>query len=107
MVDLVTPTSGLVYATTVAQQAVMVTAGRDSGGLITNPALASDQGLPGGANPEPLYIDPVGLCPVCAAGNTTFRLEPGQSWTFVAGQTTATWVNALTGGHAFSVVRYS
>lgn len=73
-----------------------------NGGYITNPIDPTDQGL---VNAEPLYIDPVGDASTSAHG-TTFRLEPGATWTLIPGQTTPTSVNAATSGHKFSVVSW-
>jgi len=36
--------------------------------------------------------------------DTTFVLQPGQSWTGIPGQTTRTSVNAATSGHKFSAI---
>ena len=103
MVDAVTPRAGLVSQVAQANTPVNVAVGGDNGGFIVNPATGGDQGLPG--DPETLYVDPVG--PATLQGNgTTFAIPPGGSWQFIAGQTTPTSVNAPTGGHKFSVVRF-
>ena len=103
-----TPTNGLTTSVPGSMQSVRVAnGGVVNGGLITNPLAASDQGL---ANAEVLYVDPVGTCApvsgVLGAYGTIFALQPGQSWPLIAGQTTATYVNALSQGHRFSVVLY-
>lgn len=102
MVDPVTPVPGLTSVVTTGGTPVQVSTGGDSGGFIVNPASAADQGL---VTAESLFINPVGSADVHAFGET-FELFPGQSWEFIAGQTTPTSVNAATGGHRFSVVRY-
>jgi hypothetical protein len=77
-----------------------------NGGVITNPLLAADQGI---SVAEVLYVDPVGNCgggSLPAANHTVFALQPGQSWTVIPGQVTATYVNAATASHSFSVVSW-
>ena len=96
------PTPGLVSVVTVGGTPVTVANGGQNGGIITNPLLATDQGI---ASTEPLYINPVTAAGLAGNG-TTFALQPGQSWEFIAGQTTPTSVNAVTSGHKFSVVIY-
>lgn len=73
-----------------------------AGGVITNPASEADQNV---SPVEPLYINVVDDATLVGNGNT-FALAPGQSWVVIAGQTTATSVNALTAGHKFSVFSY-
>lgn len=101
----VTPIPGAASAVVTGGQPVVAIAANAlgvNGGFITNPVLAADQGI-GAA--EPLYINPVDAAGVAANGNT-FRLEPGQTWTVIPGQTTATSVNAVSAGHRFSVVSF-
>jgi hypothetical protein len=98
----VTPTAGTNTFIAVGGSAVQAAPTNPVGGFITNPLLASDQGVSG--DPEPLYVDPVGLCGSLSASGTIFALAPGQTWPLIAGQTTATFVNAATSGHQFSVV---
>jgi hypothetical protein len=80
--------------------AVLAVASGIGGGFITNPLLASDQGI---VTAEPLYISPVGAATLNSNG-TTVALQPGQTWYIPAGQGSATSVNAATSGHKFTVV---
>lgn len=98
----VTPKAGLVSEVAVGGTPVIVAPAGVNGGFITNPASPTDQGL---ADAETLYVDPVGAAGLEANG-TTFALAPGQSWSFIPGQTTTTSVNAQSAGHKFSVVYY-
>lgn len=68
--------------------------------IITNPLLAVDQGI---VTAEPIYVNPVDAAGLEAHGNN-WAIEPGASWTGIAGQVSATSVNANTSGHRFSVV---
>ena len=96
----ITPLPGLVTVVTTGGTPVTVVPAGPSGGLITNPLLASDQGI---ANAEPLYINIISNATL--QGNvTTFALQPGQSWNVIPGQTTSTSANATTNGHAFTAV---
>jgi hypothetical protein len=85
---------------------VIAIAPSPNGGIIVNPLSAADQGV----NPtEILYVDPTGNNPGSAPGaanGTTFALYPGQPWTPIPGQTTATKVNAATSGHKYSAVQW-
>jgi hypothetical protein len=72
------------------------------GGLITNPARASDQGIP---TVEVLYVDLIGPAALAETG-TTFALAPGESFAIPPGQTSSVSVNAATGGHTFSAIAY-
>jgi len=98
----VTPIAGLVSVVTTGGTPVTAIAANPNGGIITNPLTATDQNI---SIAEPLYIDPV-TSPGLAANGTTFRLEPGQSWLVIPGQSTVTRVNAATSGHKFSVVSW-
>lgn len=100
MATPVTPVAGLVNMVATGGMAVIAVPENPSGGFITNPAAAADQGL--GA-PENLYVSPVGDATL-VGNNTTFVIEPGGSWPIIAGQTTRTSVNAASDGHKFSVV---
>jgi len=73
------------------------------GGILANPIQPADQGL---ANAEPLYVDPTGNPATLQGNGSTFRLESGQSWSAIPGQTTATSVNAQSSGHKFSGVKW-
>jgi hypothetical protein len=77
-----------------------VPANPQGGGIITNPLSNADQGI---ATAEPLFVSPRGDATL-EAHDTTFALAPGQSWSIIPGQMTATSVNAATDGHRFSVV---
>lgn len=70
----------------------------DSGGRITNPTEATDQGL---ADAEPLYVSLVGPAGLAPSGST-FELNPGDTLSIPAGTTTDVWVNAASSGHKFS-----
>lgn len=97
--DPVTPIPGNASQVTTGGEAVQAILGGPNGGTISNPVLASDQGL---SVAEDLFVNP--LEDATLEGNTTtFRLVPGQSWSVVPGQTTVTSVNALSPGHKFSV----
>jgi len=74
-----------------------------NGGYIVNPLLATDQGI---GTAEPLIVDPTGVSPGLNANGTAIALQPGQSWNLIPGQVTATFVNAATSGHKFTVVVY-
>lgn len=102
--DPVTPIAGLASEVTVGGTAVVVNAGDVNGGYIMNPVTPGDQNT-GLDYAEPLYVNPVGAAGVEGNG-TTFRIEPGGTWSFIAGQTTPTSVNAATSGHKFSVVTW-
>lgn len=91
----VTPVPGLVSQVTTGGTAVTVFNGGINGGIITNPATAT----------EFLFVNAVTNAATTASG-TTFGLAPGQSWTAVPGQTTPTTVNAVSSGHAFSAVSW-
>lgn len=98
----VTPIAGLASVVTAGGTPVTVFAGNPNGGVITNPASATDQGLGGAEN---LYVNPVGAAGLAGNG-TTFALSPGQSWTVIPSQTTTTTVNAPSSGHKFSAVSW-
>jgi|SRR5579859_924768 len=78
--------------------AVLAMMGPLAGGLILNPASASDQGL---AVPENLYVDLINTAAPEETG-TTFALAPGQAFSIPAGFTGKVSVNAATSGHQFS-----
>lgn len=81
--------------------AVVAVPANPNGGIITNPLASTDQNV---SAAEVLYVDCVGTCPTLGAYGTIFALQPGQSWTIIAGQATATYVNAASSGHRFSVI---
>src|SRR5580693_6675172 len=97
----VTPQPGLVSEVATGGDAVTVVPGGPNGGFITNPANASDQGVP----VEDLFVNPVNAAGV-VGNDTTFRIGPGQTWIVIPGQTTVTSVNANTSGHKFSCTWY-
>lgn len=99
----VTPVAGTSIIPTGGTSVVAVPP-NPNGGYITNPLTNVDQGI-SPTVAEPLYVSPVG--PASQQGNgSTFALQPGQSWTIIPGQTTPTYVNAVTNGHKFSVVYF-
>jgi hypothetical protein len=102
----VTPQPGLASSIVVAGTPITVAGSNPNGGYITNPITAADQGFDPNAAPEPLFIDPTGQPATTQGNGTTFRLEPGQTWFLIPGQTTTTSANAATAGHKFSVVVY-
>lgn len=87
----------------IAGKPVVVMYGPVAGGFITNPANASDQGLPA---TEILYVDPTGAPAALAVTETTIAIQPGQSYFVTPGQTTNVTVNAVSAGHRFSGVVY-
>lgn len=96
----VTPVIGNTYVVTTGGTSVVPVPANPNGGIITNPLLATDQGL---ANAEPLIVNPIGTAGT-HEGGSNFALQPGQSWQIIPGQTTPTSVNALSSGHTFSVI---
>lgn len=89
----VTPAPGLASVVTAGGTPVIAAGPNPNGGFITNPNAAT----------ESIFVDPVGAAAV-VAGGTTFEVGPGQTWDLIPGQTTNTSVNAVTSGHAFSIV---
>ena len=82
----------------VGGQAIGVMWGPIAGGMIVNPASATDQGI---AAPEVLFVDLVGPAATMETV-TTFPVQPGGSFTVPAGFTETVSVNAETSGHRFS-----
>jgi hypothetical protein len=102
----VTPTGGANSFVTTGGTAVIAASANSSGyngGYITNPLLASDQGI---GTAEPLIVDPTGASPGLNANGTAIALQPGQTWNLITGQVTATMVNATTSNHKFTVIVY-
>jgi hypothetical protein len=93
MANIVPPLAAVVTTGGTAVAAIPV---GPLGGWITNPPGAT----------ESLFINPTRAGGIVAGGEsgTTFELLPGQTWTVVPGQTTQTFVNAVTNGHAFSAI---
>ena len=91
----VTPIPGLASVVVTGGTPVVAVGAHPNGGFITNPSTAT----------EYLFVNPVANAATTANG-TTFGLAPGQSWSIIPGQTTSTSVNAVSSGHAFSVVSY-
>lgn len=105
-VEPVTPQALLTSVVATGGTPVQVASGGVNGGFITNPVSEVDQDI---VTAEPLYVTCVGSAPGSAPGDgngTTFVLYPGQTWTMIPGQTTATYVNAATSGHKFSGIFY-
>ena len=98
----VTPVAGLASSVASGGTPVTVAPGGINGGFIANPANASDQGL---GSAEDLFVSPVGAASTTGNGST-FRIVPGASWQMITGQTTPTSVNAVSSGHAFSVIYF-
>jgi hypothetical protein len=98
---MVTPVSGVNVSITAGGASVVAIPGNPNGGYITNPLIATDQGI---SVVEPLYVDPAGSASVLQGNGTVFALQPGQTWTVIPGQTTPTYVNAASAGHKFSAV---
>ncbi len=73
-----------------------------SGGFITNPLLATDQGL---SSAEALYVNQVTLAST-VANNTTIALQPGQSYTVIPYTTTPVTVASLSPSHKFTAVEW-
>jgi hypothetical protein len=100
----VTPTAGTNSHVTTGGTAVVAASANPSGyngGYITNPLLATDQGI---STAEPLIVDPTGASPGLNANGTSIALQPGQNWPIIPGQVTATMVNATTSNHKFTCV---
>lgn len=81
-------------------EAVTAIYGPVVGGLILNPAIAADQGLP---VVEVLYIDLVNPASLGESA-TTIPLQPGQFYTVPAGITAQVSVNAASSGHRFNAI---
>lgn len=99
----VTPVPGVNTTITQGGQAIVVIDIGPEGGIITNPASNTDQGI---ENAESIYVDPTGADATIGAFGTSFELQPGQSWTVIPGQTTQTTVNAASAGHRISAVSW-
>ncbi len=97
----VTPVPGVSHQIVTGGSPVVAVAANPNGGFITNPVSSTDQGV----TAEVLYVNPYGNA-TTSANNTTFALQPGQTWNIIPGQTTPTSVNAATTGHKFSVVSF-
>ena len=70
-----------------------------AGGSITNPVLASDQGI---SVSEAIYVDISGAAAVLQETATCIPIQPGQRYKIPAGLITNVSVNAKTSGHRFS-----
>lgn len=101
----VTPVPTLVNQVAAGGTAAVVISANPQGGIIQNPIAAADQAI-GGGNIEPLYVDPTGAPATTTGNGTTFRIEPGQIWNAIAGQTTTTSMNAATSGHKIAGVQW-
>lgn len=103
--DPVTPVPGAANTVVTGGTAVIAVAANADGiggCYIQNPYDPADQGL---GSAEPIYVSPVAE-PGLEGNDFTFRIEPGGTWTGIAGQVTPTWVNATTSGHKFTVVSW-
>jgi hypothetical protein len=99
----VTPVATLADEVAVGGTSVVVIGANPQGGIIQNPIDSTDQGI---SAVEPLYVDPTGAQATTQGNGTTFRLEPGQTWNAIAGQTTSTSMNAATSGHRIAGVSW-
>ena len=100
------PVSLFKTATSVVSQAgVAVTPmfGPVIGGVIVNPQSAADQGL---EVSEALFIDITGNPAAVTETETTFPLQPGQSFAIPPGMTNNVSVNAVSAGHRFAGIVY-
>lgn len=84
-------------------QAVTALFGPMQGGLVVNPQLAADQGLPVAEN---LYVDITGADASLGESITTISLNPGQWFTVPQGQSVSISVNAASSGHRFSALAF-
>jgi hypothetical protein len=101
---MTTPVQGLsVVTSATAGTPVDAIAANQSGGYITNPLLAADQGLP---SAEPLYVDQV-VPATTQANGTTLALEPGQTYMVIPGTTTTVSVAAASASHKFTAVMWT
>ena len=82
--------------------AVIAIAANQSGGYITNPSSAADQGV---AVAESLYVDPVQNAHN-AAGGTTSELRPGQTFYIIPYSATPVTVTSKTANHNFTAVQW-
>ena len=96
----VTPQGGLTFQIVTGGSSVIVVPPGVTGGYITNPSQASDQGL---SNSEPLIVDPVSA-PTLAGNNTSVALQPGETFTVIANSIYPVRANAASSGHKFTVV---
>ena len=96
-VVLYPPSRALIFLGGTAEVALF---GPMVGGIVTNPFTAADQGI---AAVEELYVSIVGAAGL-QASDTTYSLDPGQSFVVPAGLASNVSVNARTAGHRFSAV---
>jgi|SRR5215469_4291334 len=73
-----------------------------SGGYITNPFSATDQGL---TTAEVLYVNQVTLASTNANG-TTLALQPGQTYSIIPNTTTPVNVSSMSANHKFTSVEW-
>ena len=101
--EIVSPEQGLATQTpSVAGQAIDAIAPNVSGGYITNPSNANDQGLP---SAESLFINPV-TSALLQANGTTIELKPGQTFIVIPNSTTAISVASNSPNHMFTSVQW-
>lgn len=98
----VTPTKGSNTQIVTGGAPVVAAPATLNGGYITNPVLASDQGV---ATAEPLYVDPA-TPPSTQANGSTIALQPGDSYALIPNSSTPVYVNAASSGHKFTCVYY-
>jgi len=99
----VTPVPTIVNEVLNGGTAVVVIGANPQGGILQNPVVAADQGV---VAAEPLYVDPTGAPATLQGNGTTFRIEPGGTWSAIPGQTTTTSINAQSSGHKISGVQW-
>lgn len=89
----ITPLPGLISQVSVGGTAENVFPTNIQGGFISNPFTSN----------EVLYVDPINDAGLEAI-DTTFALQPGQTWQVPAGQSTKTSVNSPDSNHTFSSI---
>jgi hypothetical protein len=95
---------GLTHSVTPAGECVQAVAGGlgaigITGGQIINPLLAVDQGV---ATAESIWVSLTGPCE-CRADEDAVELKPGHSFAIPPEPKNGVFVNAVTGGHLFTV----
>jgi hypothetical protein len=82
--------------------AVIGIAVNQSGGYITNPTTAEDQGV---SDAESLYVDPVTNANLFA-GETTTELLPGETYYIIPNSTKPVTVSSQSPNHNFTAVQW-
>jgi hypothetical protein len=94
-----TPRALATYTVVTGGAAVTVVTGPITGGWLTNPLSASEQGI---ATAESLYLSQ-STTPGLVGNGAVANLYPGQNWTFGALDAGVTvMINAATSGHKFA-----